>query len=162
MARLPEYERLIVLASSNGMLEAPGEVEALAAAQSPPIPVKVDAQRHETLAAMARTSVLVYTLADDAIMGYPMSVVEAMLSGAVVVAPDRPEAHEIVGPYLRTYRTAEDIERHVREVMAGGAEVEAARADLRERAQRHRAPEEVSRLYEGLRTGVAARIRANI
>jgi glycosyltransferase involved in cell wall biosynthesis len=162
MSRVPEYERMIVLARSNGMLDVADEVEELAAAQTPPVPVRVDVQRHEVLEAMARTSVFVYTLADDARMGYPMSVVEAMLCGAVVIAPDRPEAHEIVGPHLRTYRTAEDIERQVREVMAGGDAVEAARAGLRERAQRHRAPDEVGRLYESLRTAVADRIRANI
>jgi glycosyltransferase involved in cell wall biosynthesis len=89
-------------------------------------------------------------------MGFPMSIVEAMLCGTIVIAPDRPEAHEIVGPELRTYRTVDDIVRHAREVAEGGPAVEAAREALRHRARRHRDPAELRRLHDLLRDGLTA------
>jgi glycosyltransferase involved in cell wall biosynthesis len=150
-ARLPEMERLIILARTNALLELPAEVAALAASRDPAIEVRVNAARTDALQSMARASAFVYTLDPKANMGFPMSIIEAMLCGTIVIAPDRPEAHAIVGEHLRTYRDVDDIVRHVRDVAAGGPAIEAARAALRERAKRHRDPVELRRLHDSLR-----------
>jgi glycosyltransferase involved in cell wall biosynthesis len=151
LAEVPEHERMIILARTNGIETLPGEVERLAAERDPSIAVRVNVPRPQALAAIARASVLVYTLAPGATMGYPMSIIEAMLCGTIVVAPDRPEAHAIVGPSLRSYRDAPELVRHVREVAQGGPAVEAARRDLVQQAQRHRDPAELGRLHDALR-----------
>ena len=156
MARLPEHERMIILARANGMLELPDQVIAMAAAADPEIAVRVNVPRRDCLPEVARTSVALYTLDDRHDVGYPMSIVEAMLCGAIVVAPDRPEFHDIVGEQLRPYRTVDDIVSHVRAVAAGGPAVDAAREALRRRAARHRAPAEVRRLHDALRDAVTA------
>jgi glycosyltransferase involved in cell wall biosynthesis len=151
LAKMPELERMIILARTNDVLDLPSQVERLAAEADPSIAVRVNVPRPEALAAMARASVLIYTLDPTVPMGFPMSIIEAMLCGTIVVAPERPESHTIVGPYVRCFRDAGDIERHVREVAEGGPEVETARRMLIERAQRHRDPAELRRLHDSLR-----------
>ena len=142
MAALPEFERMIVLARTNGFEELPAAVQRLAAEADPSIVVGVNVPRAEVLEHMARASALLYTLNPHECMGYPMSVVEAMLCGAIPIMPDRPEARAIVGPSARTFRDGADIVRHVREVAKGGPSVAEERRRLVELAQRHRDPEE--------------------
>ena len=151
MAQLADLGATIITARSNGLEDVPGSVERRALVREPAVEVRVNVPREEAVAAIAAASVLVYTLdPDEAVMGFPMSIVEAMLCGTIVIAPDRPEAHAVVGPELRTYRTVEDIVRHAREAAEGGPGVEAAREALRRRAQRHRDPAELRRLYDTL------------
>jgi glycosyltransferase involved in cell wall biosynthesis len=156
MAALPEFDRMIVLARSNGFEELPVAVERLAAEADPSIAVGINVPRTEVLDSMARASVLLYTLNPQALMGYPMSIVEAMLCGTIPIVPDRPEARAIVGAAARTYRSGADIVRHVREVARGGPAVTEERRRLVERAQRHRDPEELGRLYAALREHLTA------
>jgi glycosyltransferase involved in cell wall biosynthesis len=156
MARLPEYQRMIIVARTNGVLELPEQIQRLVAERDPRIQVLVNASRGDSLAAMARASVMLYTLRDDSLMGFPMSIIEAMLCGVIVIAPDRPEAHDIVGEHLRAYRAVDDIVGHVRAVAMGGAEVEEARAALRARAQRHRDPAQLRFLHDSLRDELTA------
>ncbi|HUE08944.1 MAG TPA: glycosyltransferase [Acidimicrobiales bacterium] len=151
MAALPEVDRMIVLARTNGFEELPAAVQRLAAEADPSIVVGVNVPRAEVLEHMARASVLLYTLNPQASMGYPMSIVEAMLCGTIPIMPERPEARAIVGPSARTYRDRADIVRHVREVARGGPSVAEERRRLVELAQRHRDPEELGRLYAAMR-----------
>jgi glycosyltransferase involved in cell wall biosynthesis len=154
MAGVPDADRMIILARSNGIEELPQDVLDLAAARDPAIDVQVNVPRSEALGHVARASVLIYTLSSDSVMGYPMSIIEAMLCGTIVIAPDRHEAHAIVGEHLRTYSTVDDIIGHVGDVAAGGPEVAAARQALRHRAQRHRDQAERQRLHDELRDGL--------
>jgi len=147
MAQSSDLGATIVLARTNGFEDLPGAVADQAARLDPAIRVLVNLQRPDAIAAIANASAFVYTLAPDVpVMGYPMSIIEAMLCGTIVIAPDRPEAHEIVGPELRTYRTAEDIARHARQIADGGPAIEASREALRQRALRHRHADEQRRL----------------
>jgi len=156
MAQVPEFKRMIILARTNGILDLPRDVENLATARDPAITVRINVPRSQAIAEIARASVLIYTLEPTSIMGFPMSIVEAMLCGTIVIAPDRPEAHAIVGEGLRTYRNADDILRHVREVAKGGPGIDASRTALRQRAARHRDPAELRRLHDALRNGLTA------
>jgi glycosyltransferase involved in cell wall biosynthesis len=156
MAALPECDRMIVLARTNGFEELPATVRRLAAEADPAIVVGVNAPRAEVLEHMARASVLLYTLNSQAVMGYPMSIVEAMLCGTIPIMPDRPESRAIVGPSARTYRDGSDIVRHVREVAQGGPAVTDERRHLVELAQRHRDPAELERLYAAMREHLTA------
>jgi glycosyltransferase involved in cell wall biosynthesis len=150
-ALLPEFERAIILGRSNGFEEVPGTVKNLAAEADPMIAVRVNVPRPVVLDEMARASVLVYTLEPGASFGYPMSIVEAMLCGTIPITPDVPQARSVVGPDVRTYRDAEDIVRHTREVAAGGAKIERERAELVTTAQRHRDPAALTLLHDLLR-----------
>ena len=156
LAQVPEHERMIIVARSNGLEELPDEVMALARERDPAIQVRINVQRPGVLGAMARASVFIYTLRDDLPMGIPMSVIEALLCGAIVIAPDREEAHDMVGEHLRPYRTPDDIVRHIREVMRGGPAVEEAREALRQRAQRYRDPAALRFLHDSLRDQLTA------
>jgi glycosyltransferase involved in cell wall biosynthesis len=156
MGRLPEVERMVILARSNGILDLPEDVQSLAAARDSAIDVKINVPRSEALSHMARASMLIYTLSSDSVMGYPMSIVEAMLCGTIVIAPDRPEAHAIVGDHLRTYRNADDIVRHVGEVAEGGPDITASRDALRQRAERFRDPGARRELHDALRDGLTS------
>ncbi len=147
MSRLPTMGKRIIMARTNGFESLPGEVAALAQERDPAITVSVDVPRPDVLEALARTSVLVYTVDPSQPLGSPMSIIEAMLCGAVVIAPDRPEIHDLVGPELRAYRTPADIVRHTEEVAAGGPEVEAARDALRLRGEAHRDPSSRAQLH---------------
>jgi glycosyltransferase involved in cell wall biosynthesis len=154
MAQLPTMSRQIILARTNGFEELPGEVAALAGQRDPAITVSVDVARPEVLEAMARASAFVYTVDPAQPLGTPMSIIEAMLCGAVVIGPDRAEIHELVGPELRSYRTPGDIVRHVEEVASGGPAVEAARDALRLRGETHRDPPDRSALLRILNEGL--------
>jgi glycosyltransferase involved in cell wall biosynthesis len=150
-ASLPEFERAIILGQTNGFKEIPATVEKLAAEADPMIAVRVNVPRPDVLEEMARASVLVYTLKPGNSFGYPMSIVEAMLCGTIPITPDVPQARSVVGPRVRTYRDAEDIVRHTREVAAGGAKIERERAALVNTAQRHRDPAALTQLHDLLR-----------
>jgi hypothetical protein len=147
MAALGEFDRMIVLARTNAYEDLPANVQRLAAETDPSIAVGVNVPRIEVLEQMARASVLLYTLDPREVMGYPMSIVEAMLCGTIPIMPDRPEARAIAGPTARTFRDGADIVRHVREVAKGGPSIAAERQGLVDIAQRHRDPEELGRLY---------------
>lgn len=121
-------ERGVVLGRSNGFEEVPDEVEALAQQQASPPFVRVNMPRPEVFAHLARTSVLLYTLAEGERIGMPMSIIEALRAGACVVHPDRDELRHVAGPGFRGYRDVDDIVAHVAEVVAGGPAIDAERA----------------------------------
>lgn len=156
MAALGEFDRMIVLGRTNAYEDLPVDVQRLAAETDLSIAVGVNVPRAEVIEHMSRASVLLYTLEPGAVMGYPMSIVEAMLCGTVPIMPDLPAARAIVGPDARTYRNGDDIVRHVRQVAQGGPTVAAERQRLIELAQRHRDPEELGRLQAVLRERLTA------
>jgi hypothetical protein len=125
--------RRVVLAHTDGHPDLPEQVVARAARLPDPPEVLVDVQRSEVFGYLSETAVVLYTL-DPGVknFGNPMSIVEALCSGASIVVPDRPEAVAFAGPHPRAYRTREDIVRHVREVLAGGPAIEAEHEDNRE------------------------------
>jgi glycosyltransferase involved in cell wall biosynthesis len=141
-------ERRIVMGITKGFAELPGQVaescEALGA--DPPL-VQVNLTRDQVHALQARTSVLVYTLLPEIQFGMPMSIVEALCSGCCVVLPDRPECRDYAGPGFRGYRTAGDIVRHCREVLAGGPEIDAEREANRAYARERFCDPELGRRF---------------
>jgi hypothetical protein len=81
----------------------------------------------------------------------PMSVVEGLCCGASVIVPDTPEARELA-PHACGYRTVQDIAAHVREVLAGGAAINAERRDNIVYGREHFADRALfSRNYSGSR-----------
>jgi len=138
MAMLPPMRKTIIMARTNGFEELPAEVAAMAAARDPSITVAVNVRRAEVLAEMVRASAFVYAVVPGMPWGEPMSIIEAMLCGTVVIAPDGPEARSPAGEELRIYRTAADTADHVEVVARGGPDVAAAREALRQRAEQHR------------------------
>jgi len=154
LSEMPELERMIILARSNGREDVPQLVERMVADIDPSIDVRINVPRSQVLEVMSRASVMVYTLAPEYVMGYPMSIIEAMLCGTIPVIPDRPEARTIVGSSARVYRDGAGIVRHVREVAKGGGAIQRERSGLVRLAQRHRDPVELVRLHDALRDGL--------
>jgi hypothetical protein len=125
LCALEEVDRRVVVATTNTYEDLPATIAGHLEACSGPHQVQVDVPHDEVLGLLARTAVHVYTLDPGEHFGMPMSVAEALCAGAAVILPDRPEALEFAGPRARGYRTADDIVRHVREVLAAGPEIEA-------------------------------------
>jgi glycosyltransferase involved in cell wall biosynthesis len=119
LCRLDGVDRRVVMGRSDAYDDLPEEIAARLAGCDGSR-VQVNLPRDEVFALLARTAVLLYTLEPGRTFGNPMSVVEGLCAGAAVVVPDRPDALEFAGPHARGYRTASDIEGHVREVLAGG------------------------------------------
>jgi hypothetical protein len=154
MGALPEVERQIIVARTNGEEQVPAEVQGMAEEVDPAIKVRIDVPRHEVLDTVAGGSVLLYTVFPEARMGHPMSVVEAMLCGTIPVLPDRPESRVLFGPDVRVYRDAADIVGHVREVNRGGPSIEAERQALRDTATRYTDPAALAALHQALHSGL--------
>jgi glycosyltransferase involved in cell wall biosynthesis len=123
MNRLPEFDRVIVMARTNGFEALPDEVTQAAAALPNPVEVKVNLPRAQVFELLSRVSVMLYTVSPGIALGMPMSVIEAMRAGACVITPDAPEMRELCGPGFRPYHDAADIVTHVREIMAGDEKI---------------------------------------
>lgn len=129
LSRLPDVDRRVIAAITNGHEGVPSELaRRLTAYERPPL-LQLNTPRESVIALMCRAAVLIYTLVPELPVAMPMSVVEGLCCGAAVIVPDTPEGHELAGRHARGYRTAEDIERHIREVLAGGPAIAAERRE---------------------------------
>lgn len=128
MDQLPGVDRRIVVAATEEFEQLPGELFERCGARTDPPLVQVNLPRDDVFALLARTALHVYTLRPENPFGMPMSVAEALCSGASVCLPDRPEARAYAGPGARFYSTADDIARHAREVLAGTPDIQEERA----------------------------------
>jgi glycosyltransferase involved in cell wall biosynthesis len=153
--RLPDMDRRLIVAITNGHEGVPSELATrLTAYERPPL-LQVNTPRETVIGLMCRAAALVYTLVPEMPVAMPMSVVEGLCCGASVIVPDTPEAREIAGPHARGYRTAEDIAAHVREAIAGGPAVEAERREnMRYGRERFANPELFARFAEEVFTAV--------
>jgi hypothetical protein len=125
---LPDLDRQIIVARSNGQEHVVAALQAAAAGRASPPTVRVNVPRAEVFAQLASASVCLYTLSPGPPVGMPMSIVEALYAGACVVHADREELRPMLGGSWRPYRSAQDIADHVREVCAGGPAIEQERA----------------------------------
>jgi glycosyltransferase involved in cell wall biosynthesis len=132
MNRLPEFDRLIVMARTNGFEDLPDDVTRLAAELPNPVAVQVNLPRRDVFGLLSRTAAMLYTVSPGVALGMPMSVIEALRAGACVITPDAPEMRELCGPGFRPYRDAADIVTQVRDIMAGGENIARERAANRE------------------------------
>jgi glycosyltransferase involved in cell wall biosynthesis len=147
MEQISDLDRVIVLARSNGLEHVPEEVEQMAAAQQRPPAVRINLPRAQVFELLARTSVLLYTVAPNLPLGMPMSVIEGLRAGACVVTPDRAEMRALCAEGVRPYRNAADIVAHVREIMAGGPAIEAERSRNRASARARFCDAELGRRF---------------
>jgi glycosyltransferase involved in cell wall biosynthesis len=113
----------IIIGITDEHEHEPSAVRALLQEAGAPVKLSVDVPHDQVLQLLSRTSAAVYTLEQGRPFGMPRSVIEALCAGSSVILPERPEARAVAGPGCRGYRTADDIVRHVREVLAGGPAV---------------------------------------
>lgn len=132
MNQLAEFERVIVMARTNGFEDLPDQVTRLASALPNPVEVKVNLPRQEVFGLLSCTAAMLYTAVPEVTLGMPMSLIEAMRAGACVITPDAPEMRALCGRGFRPYRDAADIVTHVREIMAGGEPIVQERKANRE------------------------------
>jgi glycosyltransferase involved in cell wall biosynthesis len=148
-ADLETGERRVVIAATNGFEDLPGEVlHEVAKHRHPPL-VQMNLNREEVYALFERAAALVYTLDDKQDrFGQPSSIAEGLLSGAIVVVPERyPEIHAVAGPSPRLYRDAADLTRHLREILSEGEALSAEREANREWARGRYASPELRRRF---------------
>ena len=147
--QLPDVDRRLIIAITNGHEAVPSELaKRLAAYERPPL-LQVNMQREAVIGMMCRAAALIYTLVPEKKVAMPMSIVEGLCCGASVILPATTESHEIAGPYAREYRTAEDIAVHVSEVLAGGTAIETERSENMRYGREHFAnPELFGRFAE--------------
>jgi len=136
-ARLTGVERRIVVAVTNGHENVPSDLARWLGDAQADVLLQVNLDRAEVFRLLSRTAALVYTLSPEQPFGMPMSVIEALCSGASVVVPDRPEARALAGPGFRGYRDVDELVNQVREVLAGGPTIEAQRRAGQEFARAH-------------------------
>ncbi len=110
---------------SYGLEHVPSELARLLGTFEHAPLLQLNVPRADVLRVLARTAVLVYTLAPEEPFGVPMSIIEGLCAGTSVVVPDRPGIEAVAGPHARRYRTADDIVGHADEVLAGGPVIEA-------------------------------------
>lgn len=128
MSKLSGTERKVIMAVTANYEDLPEELRAKLARYDDPPEFLVNVPRDEVFGMLARAAAVVYTLDPQKHFGNPMSVVEGMCAGASVILPDRPEAREFAPPTARFYTDADGIAGHVREVLAGGPEVQTEQA----------------------------------
>jgi hypothetical protein len=148
-ADLETGERRVVIAATNGFEDLPGEVlREVAKHRHPPL-VQMNLNREEVYALLERAAVLVYTLDDkQERFGQPSSIAEGLLSGAIVVVPERyPQIHLVAGPTARRYRDAADLTRHLREILGAGEALSAERTANRDWARSRYASPELRRRF---------------
>jgi glycosyltransferase involved in cell wall biosynthesis len=138
MALVPHLPRTIIVARTNNVERVPDDVAALVAEVDPTIDVRINLTRQEAIDCMRAASTLVYTIAPGVLLGQPMSVIEAMASGTVIIGPERTEIRDVVGSELRVYETAADIARHAELVEKGGPHIDLVRDILIDRSLRFR------------------------
>lgn len=117
--------------------DEPQVVRQLIADSGAQVMLSVDVPHDQVIDLLKRTAVVVYTKRPGGPFGMPRSIIEGMYAGTSVIMPDRPEARLTGGPACRIYRNAEDIVRHVTEVMAGGPAVQSERRANRQFAETH-------------------------
>jgi hypothetical protein len=155
--RLPGIERRIVLGMTLGHESVVHDIAewTVSVPDRPMLQVNLDAD--QVFALEARAAAVVYTIQDHLPIGNPMSIIEAMLSGASAVLPDRPDARAFGGPHSRYYRDADDLVLLLRELVDGGERVESEREANRAWGfQNHAAPELRKRFHAELTDAVAA------
>jgi glycosyltransferase involved in cell wall biosynthesis len=118
----------IVVGLTHNHEDEPQVIRQLIAGSGAPVMLSVDVPHDQVLALLARTAVVVYSKQFGGQIGMPRSIVEGLYAGTSVIMPDQPEVMLTGGPNCRTYRQAEDIVRHVREVLAGGPAILEERA----------------------------------
>jgi hypothetical protein len=127
--QLPDVDRRLIVAITNGNEEVPSELaHRLVAWERPPL-LQVNMTREAVIELTCRAAALIYTLVPEKQVARPMSIVEGLCCGACVIFPESVEARAIAGPHARGYRTAQDIAAHVREVLAGGPAIEVERRE---------------------------------
>ncbi|HEV1996563.1 MAG TPA: glycosyltransferase, partial [Candidatus Dormibacteraeota bacterium] len=137
MDRLEDLERWIVAARSNGEEETIEDLTRMVAERDRPPNLRVNLPRADVFDLLSHGSAALYTVRDGEKMGMPMSIIEAMYAGCCVIHADREELRGVLGTSWRPYSTADDIARHVREVMAGGPAIDKERAANRAFATEH-------------------------
>jgi hypothetical protein len=148
-ADLETGERRVVVAATNGFEHLPGELlKEVATHRHPPL-LQMNLNREEVYALFTRAAALVYTLDDkQERFGQPSSIAEGLLSGAIVVVPERyPDIHAVAGPSPRLYRDAGDLTRHLRDILGAGDALAAEREANREWARSRYASPELRRRF---------------
>jgi len=153
---MDQGDRRLIIGITNEHEDVSGELaRACETLANPPL-LQVNVLRRDVFALLTRTAIFVYTLRPEARFGMPMSIVDALCAGCAVVVPDRPEAIAFAGPDARSYKSADDIARHVEEVLTGGPAIATEWERNRERGRTLFCDTGAHRVFnQELRAGIA-------
>jgi len=145
--RLPNHRVVLAIARAVGFDQVPGELRDYAASIGSPIAFANDLPRREIAALIARAGIFLHTHpARDArlnkLVGGPVSIAEAMATGAYIVARDLPGLVDYVGDAGETYADIDHAAALIRATESWSpAQWQAARLRSIERAFTHHADE---------------------
>jgi hypothetical protein len=146
-ARLPEHRFVLVAGTCRLHEYVPAELRAMNAALGGHAEILVDVQRDEVAALMAEAGIYLHTALppgrpDATPIGSPVSIVEAMATGALVLVRDLPPLAACVGAAGRVYRDIDHAETLIRESTGwDAAQWRAAQTAATDRAWSHHAGE---------------------
>ena len=115
-ALCPEYRFLLVLARVKSWPALPGELCALNASLGNPADIRFDVQYDEIAEMTAKAGIYLHTFGFQQPFGMPVSVIESLACGAVVIERDCPEARSYAGPNSLYYTTAAEAAALLREM----------------------------------------------
>jgi glycosyltransferase involved in cell wall biosynthesis len=131
--RLPTHRFVFAGIKVNLFEGFPEQLREIAAALGSPVELRFDLPREEVAGLIARAGIYLHTICPPdaphgAPIGQPISIAEAMATGAWVLARDEPELAEYVGDAGATYAGIDEAEARIRETMDWSPEEWRARA----------------------------------
>lgn len=113
--RCPEHRFVLAVAHANRMEAFVDELRAVNAALGDPVDVRVDVSPDDVAALVGAAGIYLHTHGLTAPYGMPVSIAEAMATGAYVVARGCPAAEEYVGDAGRYWRHEDEAVALIRE-----------------------------------------------
>jgi glycosyltransferase involved in cell wall biosynthesis len=125
--RLPSHRFVFAGVTVNEFEDFPAELRRIAKEMDSPVELRFDLPREEVAALIGSAGIYLHTIRPPgaehgAPIGMPISIAEAMATGAWTLVRDEPELAAYVGDAGATYRDIDEAETRVRASMAWDAE----------------------------------------
>ena len=131
--RLPSHRFVFAGTRVNMFEQFPEELRRIAADMASPVELRFDLPREEVAGLIGRAGIYLHTICPPdaphgAPIGQPISIAEAMATGAWTLVRDEPALADYVGDVGATYRDIDEAEARIRETMDWSQEEWRARA----------------------------------
>ncbi len=110
----PQHRFVLVLGVLNGLEHYSGQLQEYNRRQGSPVDIRLNVPTEEAAALVRQAGIYLHTYGTDEPFGMPISIAEAMATGALVFAPALPGAEEYVGPAGGLYASADDVAAAIR------------------------------------------------
>jgi hypothetical protein len=125
--RLPSHRFVFAGVTVNEFEHYPAELRRIAQEMGSPVELRFDLPRKEAAALIGRAGIYLHTICpprspNGTPIGMPISIAEAMATGAWTLVRDEPELTDYVGNAGASYRDVDEAEARVRETLAWSEE----------------------------------------